>query len=224
VVALPFDLNQLLLPVSRTRLWVSTLLSLLIFGITLPTLYLVLFNRHTRQGLHDLAAGSYVADTDKNGPLKIEPIWKMHWVILASLFAIFSVGFSILSHKLTNTELFSQLMEDVRVVEGMDSVQVAGAGNWTSWGGGDAKRVLVISVRWSGNAADEPTFADQIARQNLQHDPKVKEYDVLRVIMIRGYDLGFAHAQVTHPFEDAPAVWSARLFGSQRFGSPRRSA
>lgn len=77
--AVPYFLNEMLLPTTRTPLFVSVLVSILVFGVGGATLYLVLFNKHTRQGIHDLEVGSYVADADKDGPLKILPIWNIHW-------------------------------------------------------------------------------------------------------------------------------------------------
>jgi hypothetical protein len=38
--------------------------------------------------------------------------------------------------------------------------------------------------------------------------------------MIRGYDLGIAHAQVSHSFEHTPAEWNAHLFGTSRTKGP----
>jgi hypothetical protein len=96
------------------------------------------------------------------------------------------------------------------------SVQAAGVQDltWSSWGSGEKKTILVINVHWAGKSADEQAFADQVARQIIEHDSKVKEHDLLRVVMIRGYDLGIAHAQVAHPFEHTPAEWNVRLFGA----------
>ena len=214
--AVPYYLNELSLPITRTPSIVITGISLVIFGVGGATLYLIIFNRHTRQGIHDLAVGSYVADADKSGPLKIEPIWKNHWLILASLLTVISVSAGILSNKLTKSEPFSQLLDDVRQVEGMGGVQVAGAQDLTSsnWGSSEKKRILVINVYWTGKSEEEQFFSDQVAKLIIEHDPKVKQHDLLRVVMIRGYDLGIAHTQISHSFEHTPAEWSNRLFRS----------
>ncbi len=220
VFAVPFFVNGILLPTSRTPWIVSALIDLVIFGIGGATLYLMLFNRHTRQGLHDLAAGTYVADADKSGAPNVEPIWKIHWVILGSLFLIFSVVGAILGNKLAKSGSFPQLLEDVRLIEGMEGVQVAGVQDltWTSWGSGERKTIFVINVFWAGKSADEEVFADQVARLIMEHDMKVKEHDLLRVNLNRGYDLGIAHTQVSHAYEHTPAEWSSRLSGTSPIG------
>jgi uncharacterized RDD family membrane protein YckC len=214
--AVPFYLNGILLPTTRTPWVVSALASLVVFGVGGATLYLVLFNRHTRQGVHDLAVGSYVADADKSGPLKTMPTWKAHWAILGSLLLVLGVGTGILGKKLGKWGPFPELLEDVRLIEELRGVQVAGAQdlNWTNWGNGEKKKILVINVYWTGKSADDESFADQVAKLILEHDSKVRDRDLLRVTIIRGYDIGIAHAQVSHPYEHTPAEWNARLVGS----------
>lgn len=64
---------------------VFTLISITVSVAIGATMYLIVFNRPRRQGVHDLAVGSFVADADMIGPLKLEPTWKMHWVILGVL-------------------------------------------------------------------------------------------------------------------------------------------
>jgi uncharacterized RDD family membrane protein YckC len=79
--AIPLFVNGLELPVTRTPWIVSSILSVLIFGLGGSTLYLLLFNRRTRQGINDLALGSYVTKANETGPLNRQAIWNTHWVI-----------------------------------------------------------------------------------------------------------------------------------------------
>ncbi len=97
VFAVPYFLNELLLPSTRTPWVVTTLVSIIVFGLGGATLYLVLFNRHTRQGIHDLAVGSYVAEASKDGLLQIEPIWRVHWAILGLLLIVYFLGTGVLA-------------------------------------------------------------------------------------------------------------------------------
>jgi hypothetical protein len=55
---------------------------------------------------------------------------------------------------------------------------------------------------------------DPVAQLILQNDPKVQENDLLWIGLIRGYNLGIAHALVSHYFEHTPSDWRARLFGT----------
>lgn len=104
----------------------------------------------------------------------------------------------------------------------MGGVQVAGVQdlNWSNWNSGEKKKILVVNVYWTGKSLDEQAFADQVAKQILEHDSKVRDHDLLRVVMIRGYDIGIAHAQVSHPYEHTPDEWNVRLFGNSPSEGP----
>jgi uncharacterized RDD family membrane protein YckC len=216
VLAIPYFLNGLVLPVTRTHWAIASVISLIVFGVGGATLYLVLFNRHTRQGVHDLAVGSYVVNANNNGAIRVQSIWKPHWAILTALLIALLAGGGILGNKLTRWGPFPELLEDARLVETVDGVQSAAVQDLRSsnWGSSESKKTLVVSVRWTGKAASETAFADDIARLLMRQDPKVQDHDSLRIVLIRGYDIGIAHAQAAHPFEHTPAAWNARLFGT----------
>jgi len=62
VLAIPFYLGNVAFPVTRTPWIASALFTMVTFGGGAATAYLIAFNRRTRQGLHDLAVDSFVAD------------------------------------------------------------------------------------------------------------------------------------------------------------------
>ncbi len=217
VFAIPYFLDEVSLPVTRTPWAVSIMISVIALGIGGATLYLVVFNGHSRQGIHDLIARSYVADADKDGALDIKPTWGGHWVILGSgLIALF-LGTGVLGNKIAQRGPFPQLLEDVRLVEGMEGVQSAGVQDMTTSSSGSEERqkILVVNVNWAGKSADKQAFADQVAKIIIEHDPTVKEHDQLKITLIRGYFLGIAHAQASYYYEHTPAEWNARLFGTE---------
>jgi hypothetical protein len=66
-------------------------------------------------------------------------------------------------------------------------------------------------VYWSGTQEQEEKFANQVASRILENNPRVADRDLLRVVVVRGYDLGFANAHRSTPFEDSPARWKTKL-------------
>ncbi len=212
VLSAPFFLNGLTLPITRTPQVVIYLLTVVVFGLGAITIYLVLFNRRTRQGVHDLAAGSYVADADKSGALLVHPIWRGHWAVLSALVVVGLIGGKVLETKLMKLADFPAMLADARVIENMDHVQSAGVSDltWTS-SGGEKKRIYVVNVFWSGQQNQEEGFAKQVASRILENNPHVADRDLLRIVIVRGYDLGLAHAQRSNPFEDSPAGWRVKL-------------
>jgi hypothetical protein len=158
-----------------------------------------------------LAVGSYVADFGGTGALKISPIWKAHWAIFASLLVVIVVSGQVVEHRHGS---YPQLLADLRLLEETRGVQSAGIQDMTSWSDGEKKKILIVNIRWTGESSDESAFADQIAGIILQHDLTVKEGDMLRVNMIRGYNIGIATGQVSRAYQHSPAEWNALLFGT----------
>jgi hypothetical protein len=115
---------------------------------------------------------------------------------------------------------YPQMVADLRLLEDTKGVQSAGVQDMTSWNHGERKKSLIVNIRWTGESKDESAFADQVARIVLESDPTVKNRDILRVNMIRGYDLGIAHGQVSRAYEHSPGEWSSLLFGTDSAPAP----
>lgn len=216
VFALPFLLNGLPLPLTKTIWIVSMLLGLVVFGVGGGTTYLVIFNRNTRQGLHDLAVGSYVVRTNRTGSVETQPMWKAHWAILGSLLVIFVVGTSILSHGMERWARLPQLLNDVQQVERLDNVQAVNTQEprLVNASPDRTRKVLIVDVVCARNPPDRESFADQVARIILQNDPKVQEYDVLSVGITRSYNIGIASGWISQRFAHSPVEWNQRMLGS----------
>lgn len=94
------------------------------------TMYLIVFNRPRRQGVHDLVVGSFVADADMSGPLKLEPTWEMHWVILAALAILVLSSERLIDNRVSEWEVMPRMLEDVRLVENMPECREPGFKTW----------------------------------------------------------------------------------------------
>lgn len=211
VLAIPYFLDDLVLPATRTP-WLVSYLLVLLGLVSFATLYLILFNLQTRQGVHDLVTGTFVAQASVGGPVDVRPIWKPHWIILASLLVMAFVGPQLLGNRVLRQLPYGQILEDVRLLESMSDVQAASAQIRTDLSSGNSygARSLVLTVYWTGKSTDREAFADTIAKEILDSDESAKGYNTIRVELVRGYDLGITHARVSYPFEHSPADWLAR--------------
>lgn len=218
VFAVPWLLNGLALPISSTPWIVTFLISVAVFGLGSATLYLLVFNRSTRQGLHDLATKSYVVEASQDGPVAARPMWKFHWMVAGALFLVLGTGPAAISHNVMRGGPFPELLDDVRVLEQMNGVQQARAlKTWERKIDSEGRKTsLTFTVLQMGTQPDEEAFADDVARAVLQNDPKAMGYDLLRINIIRGYDLGIAHAERTWSFSHAPAEWHELLSTNSR--------
>lgn len=82
ILEVPFFLNGALIPPSVLISPLGVLVGLIIFGIGGAIIYLYIFNRRTRQSLHDLAAGSFVIRSFAAAPPVAIGISKFHIVVV----------------------------------------------------------------------------------------------------------------------------------------------
>jgi len=214
VLAAPYFLSDVPLPVTRTPWTVSACLQAL--GVISSATHLLIFNRHTRQGIHDLAAGTFVAQAHLIAPPSKKPFWKPHWLIFVLLVVVAYVGAWIAEKRIMAWAPVPQMLEDVRLLEQMEGVQSAEALDQRSHTGGqtNSKRSRVVTIDWVGESANRTVFANQVAKTILAHDSGVLNYDSLRVVVVRGYDIGIARSNVTFSFEHSPSEWNSLCCGT----------
>ena len=209
IFALPWFLGKLPFTISRPPSPASFLLCLVIFGLGAASLYLVLFNRHTRQGIHDLAAIAYVAEAGKDGPITARPIWKLHWFAAAAVVVLAAgAGIAMLSLQ----QATPQLLSDARQVESLPGVQSARLLRSASSHADGKDLTLTVQVRCTVATPDQQALANQIADSVLTTDPAVDRYSTLRIVLIRGYDIGIARALFPQTYSDSPAQWRQQFF------------
>ena len=85
-------------------------LSVAIFGIGILIIYLYVFNRRSRQSLHDLLVGSYVVSADTSGPVIAPAVWQGHLAVCA-LLLVASGATPYFTKNLAASEPFASLMD-----------------------------------------------------------------------------------------------------------------
>ncbi len=225
VFAIPSYLYGLQLPRAIDPLIGSIVLGVIVFGVGGSTLYLIIFNRNTRQGLHDLLVGSYVVNSEPTGPLRTEPIWDTHWRILRwclTLLILFSYSIWTLDKKVEKSSSVIQWHEDIRLINQLDRVQAASEKilrpvKWNGFMKDNplvSKKTLVITVWWTGEPKDREIFADRVAKVVLLNDARAREQDLLWIVVVRSYDIGIASGGKSQTFTHTPAEWSQRVLGN----------
>lgn len=212
IFAIPWFLSGLALPISRANWAVTSILGVATFGLGGASLYLMLFNRHTRQGVHDLVAGGFVAEAGKEGPLPIDPIWKPHWILAAAILVL-SAAAAILLAQHARAAPSAPMREDIRQVEKLPGVQSADIRRLTTTHPGVPQSTnLLVEVRCTVATTDEEALANQVADSLITIDPSIDQYGTLRIVLIRGYDIGIAHSYFSQTYSDSPAGWKRQFF------------
>lgn len=115
VLGLPFFANGLTLdPQLMMSSVLGYLLSLVVFGGIFSIIYLYIFNRRTRQSLHDLAVGSYVVQVEPlAGRAAFPTIWRGHLVTIAVL-AVIALSAPLVASKFAKTTTFAASFRSIK--------------------------------------------------------------------------------------------------------------
>lgn len=215
IFAAPFFLSGLALPLPRFPLPLFYPLLALISSVGGLTQYLIVFNRSTRQGLHDLSVKCFVAEADKTGPVVAKPIWKHHRQIATALLVVLVVGGSAISFELLNWPPYLYQMDDARMVEQVDGVQSASPHVILQRNAktGASSPYLAVVIRCACQRDTEEAVADEAAKALIKGDLNFQSYAKVIIHVVRGYDIGIASSLPSQTYSDTPIQWSQRLFG-----------
>lgn len=222
VFAVPAFLDGQVLPIPHAPFKVTILIGIFTICISCITQYLILFNRNTRQGLHDLSVKCFVAEVAKRGAVVAKPIWKGHWIIACALFVILGPGLCAIVVQLMHWGPFEQLLEDRRIVQQLDGVQSVSVTVATEHNGstGKSATLLNILIRCDCEPSTQEGLADEAVKLLVTSDPNFQKYAAVRVFISRGYDIGIAWSMALQRFSDTPSGWNERLFGTSTAPTP----
>jgi uncharacterized RDD family membrane protein YckC len=217
VFAVPSFLFGLTLPETRTPWIVSSLIFVIVLWVGGLTLYLITFNDHARQGLHDLAVGSYVLYYDHSGPVIAKPILQLHRQLIVVLLLVVTGSAAAINNWYEKLPLHLEFRRDAQPIEVMDGVQRARFGERLSHdpAGGVVKKILYVSIIRKSKPLSEEGFADEVARTVLQGDRNAIDYDELSIRLFYGYDIGITSRWNHREFAHTPAEWQQRVLGKQ---------
>lgn len=211
VLELPFFLNGIMLAPSILMSPVGTIIGLIIFGIGGGIIYFYIFNRQTRQSLHDLICRTYVVKASAMGPVTVGQIARLHYIV----FAIFIVGIlifsTVLSPRLAKKEIFVELIGLQENLYKMGKVSNAFVNIGKSFGPKGSSNYVSANVIYKEKSADFKKVAEQVAEVILKVYPKAKTKDIIGVTVTYGYDIGIASYWRRYSEGLSPAEWEKRF-------------
>ena len=189
-------------------------LSVAIFGIGLSVVYLYLFNRRSRQSLHDLIVGSYVVSSQATGAVTAPAPWRAHLAVCGVLI----LGAAAAPHFAKNlavSEPFASLMDVYRQVSSQPWVVSAKVNKGQAYFSSSAKSehtttYLNITAYTRDPDVANAERAKQLARLALSTDNAAKALDVIQVTLVYGYDIGIASSWRSQNHAHSPAEWLAQ--------------
>ena len=213
VLALPVFLNGAPIPPSLLLTWVGLIASLLVFGFGGAIIYLIVFNRRTRQSLHDLIVGSFVVKRPAgDGPVNAT-IWKGHYVVVI-LLLLASMVLPIILRPLANGDFFKPIVAlQSRIVQEPEvSFATVYEGFTQTFGqGGSRTATLNLTVALRQKPSDFDSEANKIADIVLHDFPRAQSKDQISILVAYGFDIGIARLSRSQNFAYSPAEWANRI-------------
>jgi uncharacterized RDD family membrane protein YckC len=216
IFCVPYFLNGAPINTNANGIWLTYLVSLIVFGVGISIVYLLLFNRHTRQSLHDLALGAYVVSSAADAPRDpYKPLWRVHLGVVSVILAA-AVAAPVLLERVAASQPFIDLLSIQRGLLEVPNVRQAsvnmGVNKFSSsQRGTTTTHVLSSRILLSRRVADLDTLANKCAQIALDRDPAADTEDFITVSIGYGYDIGIASAWSNHNYQYSPAQWRRRL-------------
>lgn len=218
---IPVTLNGWSLPIfsSPVIAWFS---SVMVFGVGGAVLFTMVFNRRTRQGLHDMMCGTFVVHLDDRQRIAAFPTvarsqWIASGIFLALGLLLPAIGGMVASRYAERITRVTRLHEALEHDPRFFSVSVL---DQTFTGGSGSTRTLQIQAWYKGNPPESlrEEVRNEIATRALAMVEDIERYDQMRISVTSGYDLGIATGRLTkndnHTIQQWRETLAARTPGS----------
>ena len=211
---LPLVMNGWELPVLATPV-LSWLSIVVVFGLGGALLFTMVFNRRTRQGLHDMACDTYVVATTGERVASFPAPPRLQWIAPGAIVGL-AVGLATVGQFVDWTTRTS-LEPLVRLQRALlPDPRFFSVGVWDQTftvSGGQATHILRIDTWFRGLLPDSERVAlvNQVAKVALVTIDDVDQYDLLRVNVASKFDLGIATGHVTYGDGEPIATWRERV-------------
>jgi uncharacterized RDD family membrane protein YckC len=213
IFCVPYFLNGVSIEAGVVTSWLVTFL---VFGVGVSIIYLLLFNRQTRQSLHDLAVGAYVV-SNKTGDSVGESrrMWPAHFGAVGLILTA-ALALPYFVQRLTSSLPFAELLSVQQALQQDPDVRHATAVIGVSRLFGKDHSVTTThlfssNIVLSRQVTDFDSLANRLARIILDHDPSAEKENEIAISVHYGYDIGIASAWRSRNFAFSPEQWRKRF-------------
>ena len=190
----------------------------LLMAVYMGLIYFYLFNRKTRQSLHDLVCGTFVYKVkDVNVPTNLK-IASVHYKVYGVLLLLLCCGVAYISVFISHTPLYSVYKKELTQVYGVDGVYAASVGFNESQvyhlkngvANGPVVKLATATVYVNKMSSYEAT-TDKIVRIMINDYPDIQEVKFIDVNVCYGYNIGIARSYTIKRFYGTTQQWREKL-------------
>lgn len=216
-VGLPWFLNGAAFPPSLVDSWLMVPLIALILGLALSQLYLAVFNRPSRQLVHDVWMSTVVVPAVQREVPRTHPLSGLSRSVCALLCVASGLAPWAIQRwaQLQGADLaaLQPVQDAVMAVPSVTHAQVGVGEGFTQSSQTERRQWRYLSVKATSSTPDvgAPDRLQAIAQAALQAFPEGQQKDVLNVRLCHGYDIGIAAHENCEQRNASPAQWQAGL-------------
>ena len=213
ILGVPYFLNGAALPTKVATFAGGVPVAVMVMGGLLALAYLLVFNRRTRQSLHDLAVGAFVVRADARDAPGPARAWGGHRVIAGALVVLGGAS-PLLSAPLSRQPPvagLNTLRQRLEAQPELRSVDVSATVSTVHGATASERRELVIEGRVAMPLADNVPLSTRLAGIALASYPDAGVLDAIEVRLAHGYDIGIASRWSDQTLALKPAQWADRV-------------
>jgi hypothetical protein len=186
----------------------------IVFGVGGATVYLFLFNRATKQSLHDLITGTRVVSTRSMTHESKKQLPITHLAAAAAILSVAATLFAVLQVGPLSANPVLKRMEKVCAPFSGDSrFYTVGAMDNTLFMSG--KRIHSVQLTmWTRVPIDSKTastLSDEIAGRVFRSGVDLHDFDYMRITLMSAYDLGIASGAMSYFHNEKIPEWQERV-------------
>jgi uncharacterized RDD family membrane protein YckC len=211
ILETPLFLSQDYWPLSISGSVPGLILNFVLLVVGGGTIYLCAFNRRTRQGIHDLAVGTYVRRASTTGTVVAPPIATVHLVLFGTWCLVALAYSASLSPWLWQGAEFADMLALERALLATNKMYAAGIVREELHRSGQSSRLLIVTALWKTEPSSYQEASRNVASVVFSTYPRVKQADRVVVRVLRGYDIGIARGWRGEWDSLTPQEWRVKL-------------
>jgi hypothetical protein len=189
-------------------------LAALVFGAGGSLIYLFLFNRRTRQSLHDLIFKTCVVRHPAPPAFELPRIWRGHLVVVGVWFALILATLGLMPLMIRSSGSFEDMIKTHDTIQHLTGANAVFISKGERYAGDHTDHYMTINVNLSKRLRfDDASF--QIAAIVAREYPEVLNLDYLAITLTYGYDIGIASAWESSSDAKPLKEWLLRRDGAQ---------
>lgn len=195
ILGIPFFLNGAhITNEAITSFWLY-LLSFVVFGGLLSIAYLYIFNRETRQSLHDLIIGTYVVNANVEKQ-ETDSVWRPHLIVVGALF-ISAATVPAFTSSFSQSEPLRDLLSAQAELMKIPSVNYATVSyrhvrRVSAKESTETRTYASVRAVLNQNLVADAELARHMAEILTSNYPGALQKDVIYINLTYGYDIGIA--------------------------------